>query len=139
MHTLHLTTDEKARFDSLSESLREGWSVAEEALTFADTQHRRRLRFEMLRVDDPRLVHFLEKAQQVNTPEEFDALIKATDFTETSDGDFSELVFAIGPDGVTTLLGAAFDTVKTDEDVAYAAELSQVRHGLLESLQNFSR
>jgi hypothetical protein len=138
MTSLYLTTTEQSLFDSLSDSLREGWSTKPETLTFHDSDHRRRIRFEMLKLDDPRTKHFMEKAAQIETAEELDALIKGTDFTDVSDADFSELMFAIGPDGVTTMLHAALKTAKDDDDVSYAAELSHVRHGLLESLQNFS-
>lgn len=138
MNTLYLTATEQSLYDSLSDALRDGWTTTDETLTFRDTDHRRRIRFEMLKLDDPRMQHFMEKAAQTETAEALDALIKGTDFTEVSDADFSELMFAIGPDGVTILLHAALKTAKDDDDVAYAAELSNVRHGLLESLQNFS-
>jgi hypothetical protein len=138
MNTLYLTATEQSLYDSLSDALRDGWTTKDESLTFRDTDHRRRIRFEMLKLDDPRMQHFMEKASQTETADALDALIKGTDFTEVSDADFSELMFAIGPDGVTTLLHAALKTAKDDDDVAYAAELSNIRHGLLESLQNFS-
>ena len=138
MNTLHLTTSEQSAFDALSEQLREGWTVKPETLTFKDTDHRRRIRFELLRIEDPAMQKFMASAAQAESPEAFEKLVQSTDFSDLSDSDFSELMFAIGPDGVTSMLGAALASVKTDEDVAYAAELSHVRHGILESLQNFS-
>lgn len=138
MNTLHLTTAEQSIFASLSDALREGWSTETETLSFQDTEHRRRIRFEMLKLDDPRMQHFMEKASQAGSAEDLDALIKGTDFSDVSDADFSELMFAIGPDGVTLLLHAALANAKDDDDVSYVAELSHIRHGLLESLQNFS-
>lgn len=138
MNTLFLKAHETSAFDALSADLREGWSVETETLSFQDTDHRRRIRFELLRVEDPAMKKFLESAAQAESADAFEALVKDTDFEKLSDADFSELMFAIGPDGIGILLEAALKNVKNDEDIAYAAELSQVRHGILESLQNFS-
>ncbi len=129
--------DEQALFDALPENVREEWKVKAEDQTFTDTDQRRQIRFELLNVHDAKLLGFVETAKSVSSVEDFQALVEKTDFTGVSNSDISELLFAIGPSGVTAMLHGALKHVETDEDVAYVAELSQARHEMLSALQNF--
>jgi hypothetical protein len=113
-------------------------TVDTETLTFEDTEHRRRLRFELLNIQHPETKQLIDELQEAKTAEEIQALIAKTDEATIGESDLSEILFALGPDGIGMMLKGALQSATTDEDVAYAAQLSAARHGLLESLQNFS-
>jgi hypothetical protein len=137
-HILYLTADEQTLFRDLSGSLKEGWEVQAETQSFQDNDQRRRIRYELLKLEDPIVKDFLQNIATAKTEQEFQAVIEKTDFTKIANKDLMELLFAIGPDGVSVLVKTAIEQAQTDDDLMYAAELSNARHELLASLQNFS-
>jgi hypothetical protein len=138
MNTLHLSGAERRLFDSLSDSLKEGWEVTEETQAFVDNEHRRRIRFEMLRLHHPASQKFLKSLMTAPSVKEIQDILENADMSDVPGSDLAELLFAIGPDGITWLIHQALKSVQNDEDVAYAAQLSEARHEMLASLSNFA-
>lgn len=138
MNTLYLTAGEIAQFESLPATLRTDTQVIPESLTFVDTDQRRGIRFQTLDLKSLALQPFLSQLEKVATPEDVQAAFEALDFEKVSDQDFSELLFAIGPDGISALLAGALATSATADDVTSVVQLSTARHELLVSLQNFN-
>lgn len=135
---LYLTQEEKTLFSGLPEALQEGWQVLDETLKFEDSELRRRIRFETMNLQSDSLKDFVDSLANCSTPEEVQAAFEGMDFSDVAQSDFSELIFAMGPDGAGALIKGTLKTAKDDDAIAEAAELSDARHALLESLQNFS-
>lgn len=138
MTTLFLTGEEQSLFDALSDALKEGWDTKTETLRFEDNAQRRKIRLEMLKVHHPKTQDLIKRILGAKTEQEIDALLESVNPKEIDDADLAELLFASGPDGIGAMVKGALKTAENDEDVAFAAQLSQARHELLESLQNFS-
>jgi len=134
MNTLYLTADEKKLFDALSEDLKEGWEVEEEKQVYKDTEDRYRMRLSFLRVSDPALLEFKEKAEKAKSKEEVAKLMEGIDLKGVSQSDLAELFFALGPKDVSILMRLQLSEVKNDKDVEVVSALSNIRHELLKSL-----
>jgi hypothetical protein len=137
MPTLHLTTAEAATFQSLPASLREGVEVVPETLSFADTEDRRRVRFDLMKLSDPALLALVQKLQASTTEDEIYEAMQGADLNGAADADVLELLFALGPSGLTFMVATALAQAKDDQGILYVAELSNARHELYLSLQNF--
>lgn len=138
MHTLYLTPGEITQLESLPTNVRADTQVVPEVLTFVDTVQRRSIRFQTLDLHGSILEPFLKKLESVSTPEDVQAAFEAFDIEQVSDQDFAELLFAIGPDGVSALLAGSLARATTASDIESVAQLSAARHELLVSLQNFN-
>lgn len=138
MNTLYFTPSEQKVFSSLSSELQGSWSVELERLTYADTPKRRAFRFQMLRVQDPALVQFREKALVVKNEQEFAALAATVDLKAVSNKDLTHIVFALGPDAMTMIIADLLESAKNQEDMELAAACAALRHGMLESFAEVS-
>ena len=136
--TLYLTADEQKTFAKLPAPVRGAWSAKDEKLTFADNENRRRLRAEMMKVQSPVIKSLQEKVQTLSSEKEVQSLLKTIDLSGVSHEDLGELMFAFGPDGLTWMIAKAITDVSSEDDVSKLAELTEVRHGMLQSLQNFA-
>ena len=127
-HPLHLTKDEQKLFDALPAKLKEGWEVKEENGKYEDTDKKRMLRIAFVKVSDPRLKNFQQKASAAKTPEELFELAQSINLAEVSSADLAELFFAMGSGGLTTLVSASLSGVKIDQDLNGIAFLSTIRN-----------
>ena len=138
MHPLYLTKDEQKMFKKLPDTLRDGWKVEEEKISFTDTPEARQMRLEVMRLSSPSIVEFQKKAMAAADEVAFKALVEATDFSKMSSDDVSELFFAIGPDDVSAMLDYLLSQVKADTDLENLSAFTAIRHGLLESMTSTS-
>ena len=132
---LYLTPKEREEFEQLPETLREGWRVIEETLTFADTVERREMRLHLLRMHDPKLLALREKALALPTTDAVVTLILESNLSGVSDADLAELFFALGPAPLSFLIPQFLTKAHSDEDLEHVAIFSGIRHSLLASLQ----
>lgn len=139
MRTLSLTAKERALVASLPAALREGWSVEEEQGIYQDTAERRAFRFQMMRVRDPQLLRFREQVANVKTDAAFVELVQTIDLRRVDNRDIAHIVFALGPDGLTTIVTGILENAKDHEDIELAAAFAALRHGMLQSFQATSR
>jgi hypothetical protein len=137
MQPLWLTAHEQTLFKALPSSLREGWEVRDETLTFKDSGEQRAARMSLMRLHDPKLIGFREEAQKLSS-EELTALIKKTDLRGVSDDDIGELFFALGPDLLTRILDSMLQSATSDSDLDDIAAMITVRHSLLASFHSRS-
>lgn len=131
---LYCSPAEKEAFLSLSDSLREGWAVKDETLTYTDTPKNREIRFMIARFHDPKLLKIKEGFKSVKSDEDFVKLMETIDLGAMSETDLGQIVFALGPDALSAFILATMKTVDTDSDLVMLANLSELRHELLESL-----
>lgn len=136
MHnTLHLTKPEKQAFEALPGNLKEGWKVADEVLTYEDTEHRLSIRLELMNLRDPQLKKFQQEAQKGPKEAEIRAMLKEISFKELNEDDLGEIFFALGPTLVGIIILEMLGTAKSDEEINGVAGMSAMRHELLESLR----
>lgn len=138
MNTLHLTTGEVALYQKLPASLREGWTVQEEKLTFTDTIERMHMRADFAKIHDETTKDLVKKIAGAKSADDAAVILQSMDKKTIDTVDLLEFAFVIGPDGLSTLLRVKLESASTDDDLLDAAGLSELRHELLESLQNFA-
>ncbi len=132
MNTLYfLQISEKAAFDRLPDALKEGWKIATSAGgKTGDTPERCLLRASLIRLHDPVLRNFLDKAKTCNTEKELAVLFSRIDLGSVHPDDLLELVFALGPDALSGIILQLLTSAKTDQDVLGIAALSFLREEL---------
>lgn len=138
MHTLYCTQSEQKAFVALSTDVQKGWTVELELLTYTDTPERREFRFQMMRVRDPQLLRFREQAMGAKTEKAFMDLATTIDLKKVDNRDLTHIIFALGPDAMTMIIGDLLRGAKNTEDIELAAALSALRHGMLESFKETS-
>jgi len=139
MHTtLYLTGDERKLFEALPAKIKEGWTVAEEALRYEDTPAKRTTRLHLTKLDDPFLKSFVEEALQLRTPDALGKKILDTDLSGVSEGDLAELFFAMGPEPLCTIIPQLLGSVRSDSDIEDLVALTTIRHSLLAAMQSRS-
>ncbi len=138
MNTLYLTPSEEKMFSSRSADLQQSWTVTPEVLTYADTPERRAFRFQMLRVQDPQLIQFREKALQAMSDTTFIELASSIDLTRIDNRDLTQIVFALGPDAMGMIITGILQSATMKDDIELAAAFSALRHGMLESFADVS-
>jgi hypothetical protein len=131
---LHLTAAESALWHTLQPAMKEGWTVELEESNFRDSPERRRMRLHLLKLRDPKLLAFQEKANKAGTVEALTALILDTDLKKVNDADLAELFFAIGPGPIGRIVEAMLSGVKTDSDIEGIAALTSIRRSLYQSM-----
>ncbi len=131
---LYLTAGERALYDNLSESLREGWTVEVESQEFSDSPEKRQARADIIRISDPHLKAFRDAAMHAATEEELGSLMDVTDVSKTNEDDLTSLFFVLGPDALSAMIGTFLAQAKDDAAVETVAALSMLRHSLLGSL-----
>ena len=131
---VYLTAGEKSQFDSLSDELKEGWSIIDQAVDYKDTPERFKMRLSFLNVRDPKLLAFKELLEKTKNKAEAISLLEDTDLSDIKQPELAQLFFTLGPDAVTSLIGGMLASVKNDKDIEGIAALSMIRNQLLKSL-----
>ncbi len=131
---LFLSADEKTLFASMKPELTGGWEVEEETLSFEDSDTRRAMRFNLLRLHDPLLLKAREKMMGVKTEEQFHEALKSLDLSQIGNQDFSRLLYALGPDALGLMIMDVIERASAHEDLELISALSGLRHLMLESL-----
>ena len=135
MDTVYLTSAERSLFDALPDSVRNGWQIAEETLTVAESPAQRRMRLHLLQLRDPKLKNFITEARGKNSVDELATFVLSMDLKGVSEADLAELFFALGPTALTLIIADSLKKVKTDDDLDGINALVTIRHSLLLSMQ----
>jgi hypothetical protein len=133
---LYLTSDEQKMFEALPEKLREGWEMKSESGGFQDSEQRRGIRAGLMRLkseDMQSVKHALLVAQ---TEDAFLRAVDAIDFQSIPEGDLAELLFAVGPSGLTHVIDQMLTQASSDDDIFLIASLSVARHELMTSFSS---
>lgn len=128
-HTLYLTAEEKKLFDGLPDTLREGWVVEGEQIHFVDSDKHRITRAKLTKFRDPRFTKIHTEILNADSPEKTLSMLETMDIS-MQDEDFVSLLFALGPDVISTFIHFLLTEVKSDKDVATISALSFIRHSL---------
>lgn len=131
---LYFTASEQQMFDRLPEQVKEGWSVQKETQTYADTDEKRQMRCEIVRLNDPKLRDFRNKALKAKSVDELHGLMDTIDFTHVHDDDVVSLFFALGPTMLTDFIGTMFSETPADDLLERIAALTMIRHSLFKHL-----
>lgn len=131
MNTLHLTDNERAAFRSLPSALTEGWVAEVESVPVSDEPPRKLVRLKLLSLQDPTLRSLQEKLSAMQDPDEAAMELASLDLGAVSHEDLAEIVFAIGPAPLSTLILHLLKTAGTDADLEDVACLAFLRHELL--------
>lgn len=131
MTTLYLTTEEQAVFASLSDALREGWTVEVESLPIEDSAAKRAIRFQLLRVRDARLLQLRDSIANAKDIDAVVTLIRDQNLKDIHEEDLQQIFFALGPVVVTKLIQSMLSEVQTDTDIEGITALTVIRHSLL--------
>ncbi|TSC97898.1 MAG: hypothetical protein Greene101449_1067 [Candidatus Peregrinibacteria bacterium Greene1014_49] len=131
---LYLTDAERAIWRMLSQEAQEGWTIEPENGNFRDSPQRREMRLHLLKLRDPKLLDFQEKAKKANTMEALTALILTMDLKNVNDADVAELFFAIGPGPIGRVVESILATVTKDEDIEGVAALTLIRRSLYQAM-----
>ncbi|HRH93397.1 MAG TPA: hypothetical protein PKV72_02590 [Candidatus Peribacteria bacterium] len=127
-HTLHLTSAERGRFESLSKDLRRGCSVHDETQTAYETPDELALRVSMSSMEQhPEFCDAIGRmhAGEANVQFDWDSIPESL---------WSEMCFALGARGLTIIIDqilpepGAWDP----EDLEFLSGMTIVRHKLLE-------
>jgi hypothetical protein len=135
VNILYLTTEERRVFDALAASVREGWEVQEERPIQPDSVLQRAARLSLMRLHDPKLQAFQEKARQLSSETDLLRLAQDMDLSGVSDDDLAELSFALGPVALSALIGFLLRSTKTEKDLQDVASLLVLRHSLIDAFQ----
>lgn len=131
--TLYLWPGEKQAFDGLPEELKRGWNVEEETLDAFERPEELRMRYQIAKFDDPSLRKLVHAAREAKTPEEFEGIAAAFDFSALPRERVAEIFFTLGTKLMGKMILHALLNVGSDEDLEGIAALAHVRHLLLEA------
>ena len=134
MTVLHLTTAEQVLWARVPQNLQSDWTVETEAGTWRDSPDRRRIRIQLVKLQDPKLLAFMEKAKITPSADALALLLSETDLKGVMDSDISELFFVLGPAAVGKLIELMLTTAKTKADLEGIAALTTIRRSLYVSL-----
>jgi hypothetical protein len=138
MDALYLTQAEQRLFQALPAALSAGGEVKDETQQYEETSRKRSIRFQIARLHDPALLRFREKALDTKSEDEFRALVQSVDLGKISERDMGQLLFALGPNGLSVIISGILKNAVKAEDIAMAASFSELRHELLASLNTVS-
>ncbi len=134
MTVLHLTTAEQVLWARVSQNLQGNWTVETETGTWRDSPDRRRMRMQLVKLQDPKLLAFMEKAKITQSADALALLLSETDLKGVMDADISELFFVLGPAAVGKLIELMLTTAKTAADIEGIAALTTIRRSLYAAL-----
>jgi len=139
MTVLHLTTAEQLLWANVPQALQKGWSVETESGTWRDSPQYRQMRMQLVKLQDPKLLAFIEHAKAAASADALAKLLSETDLQGVMDSDISELFFALGPAVVGKLITLMLGTIKTHADIEGIAALTTIRRSLYAALVSSPR
>ncbi len=125
--TLYLTANEQKWFDKFPESLKEGWAVAEETVHAYETEEDLKIRQRLTRFNTYPPTKKIIDQVNAGTP------VEKVDLTGIPDEMFPTIMFTIGATGIAALMSVLLMQATKDEDIKALAQLSVIRHSLLEA------
>lgn len=139
MTVLYLYNNERPLFDALADTLKEGWTVEEEAYHYNDSEEKLVMRLEMLRLHDPSLLALQQKVQQSASLEDVAALIQNQSLEGVQDSDIASLCFALGPDVLSRIIVNMLLTAQTDKELETITALTTVRHEIVAAYSSVTK
>ncbi len=123
--TLFLTDAERATFDALPSSLRDGWDVQSESQETYESIRQTQIRYSLADFSfHPEINSFVEAIVNGGEPD-LDILDSLSPEVE------KEIFFVMGARGVKSLIETLLPEIADDEDVELLASLTVIRHELL--------
>ncbi len=124
---LYLTADESTAFLTLSETLREGWTVEPETGTAYEDADVLKVRAGMARFDSYPELKGLASQVAAGTP------LTTTQIEKIPESVLPELYFTMGARGVGRLIAMLLRNIQTDEDIEGLAGFTHIRHDILQT------
>lgn len=115
-------------FDALPDELREGWETARETIVYEDTPQRRRIRMQHARITDPRLQKMRSQISDDTTEAALQKSLENADFRDIPEADVREILYALGPDMLSSMIQVLLKAASTDKDIEEATAYSVARH-----------
>lgn len=91
------------------------------------------IRLQLMRLKDPSLKTFVERAKTCKSQADLVAHLATIKPSNLLYGDLAELFFAVGPQALSALILHLFGQVKTDEDMQDIEALTVIRNTLSEA------
>ena len=127
MNTLYLTAAEQAKFQTVSDALKDGWEVTPETIDAYETTYQLWIRANMMELNEFPEIKQMILALRDGKP------VDPTTIQNIPDEALPEVLFTIGARGITILMTILFDRIESDEEIAAIAGLSHLRHDVLEA------
>lgn len=129
-HVIYLTAAEKSVFESLSEELRDGWSVEDEQLEKYETVRQISMRYHLADFKfHPEVETLIKRILDGESPD-------IVDVEKLDPEVMKEVFFLIGARGVKSIIDTLMKNISNDDDIELLMTLSTVRHKLLEINQS---
>jgi hypothetical protein len=130
--TLYLTKEEQKLFKKLPAAAQKGWEVEMDkaAEMVDDDAERMGVRFSMISASNGALAKVRRQAVTLSSEKDVEELLENIDLRSVSEKDWKQLLIAFGPFGLTALIEASLDSVKTQNDMDQIAILSIVRNAI---------
>lgn len=123
---LLLTAKEITIFERVSAPLREGWKVSTETLDCYESAKQLHMRYNMADFTmAPEMKTWADRAKKGEDLKDFSLDTVGVEFQK-------ELFFVLGAKGVNGIIQVLLGNIRNDDDVQALAELTAVRHKLLE-------
>ncbi len=125
--TLHLTKNEQLWFNQFSDALKEGWDVKEETLDSYETDEDLDIRYRLARFHAyAPLKKLIEEAKSGKPTMQMSLKDIPQEMIPT-------IMFTIGAKGIAAMMSVLLAKSATDEDIKALAQLSMLRHSILEA------
>ena len=129
---LILTADEKKIFDSLSDTLKDGWKVENEVPLPPDSAAKRKARYELMKIQNAELQSLVQQSMNADV-DVLATKIDEMDLSTMSYADLIELFFALGPVSLSAIIAHLLSEARTDDDIRNIGALTAICHSLLPS------
>ncbi len=126
-NALLLTASEQKIFNSLPDSLKEGWEASDVGTLYEETPDELSFRLRMAHIPDNEMMALLSSAHKSSNPAE---TFQSLDFSKLSGISLGELCFLLGVKALTAMIRTALSSAKTDENLEGIAGLAQIRSDL---------
>jgi hypothetical protein len=131
---IYLTKEEQRAFAALPADVRGDWKVETEREEFKDTEEDRTLRFSAVKFSSSAMNAYKERAATLKTPEAFLELVGGVAQADIPTEDITQLLFAIGPVGISEIIDRLLAIVQGAADIRAIASLTKIRRSILPSL-----
>ncbi len=132
MH-LRLRDTERSLFESLPDSLQDGWEIYEEKQWYNDSPHALRTRLSLLRSHVPHIQTLKEQVLRSTNEKDILTALQAFDLHTLSHEELLDLFFILGPVYLSEWITESLRSAHTDDDLVRIAALTEVRSSILSS------
>jgi hypothetical protein len=133
MTVLYLTATEKAMYEKLPKSLRDGWSVVNESITTYETAEELHFRYQIAHFEHPSCAAVAKAAKDVQSVKDIERIAATCDVAALSREQLAELFFVLGTKVLSFMILYLLERVKDDQDVEGLAAFTAIRRMLVET------